>query len=179
VPDVLILIVCMVLLTLTLGLPLLLKPDSLLPDIVAFAILAVAILAFIWSTGAYWITFPILSLMALVIWLDREGQHKPTTLSDDAENPRHDTVVYGAAGTNGRTQLRLRLWRAANRVQMALVASVVILLAAGFTRSLELIVPWMVIVTVAMVAFRFSFLRSRRRDQSNLVGEAGGTEYTQ
>jgi len=175
VPDVLILIVCVALLTLALGLPLLLKPDSLVPDIIAFGILAVAVLAFIWVMGAYWITLPILALVAFVAWLDRGEQSRPATLGDEGGNRGRDALGGGATAANGRTQLRLRLWRAAILVQMALVACVVILPAAGFMRSIELIVPWMVIVTVAMVAFRFSFFRSCRRNQRAAAGEAGAT----
>ena len=176
-PDVLILIVCVALLTLALGLPLLLKRDSLVPDIIAFGILAVAVVAFVWATGAYWITLPISALIAFVAWLDRGEQNRPTTLCDEGENRRRDALGGGATGANGRTQLRLRLWRAAIRVQLALVACVLILSAAGFIRSIALIVPWMVIVAVAMVAFRFSFFRSCRRDELALAGETGATEY--
>lgn len=164
-PDVLILIVCVVLLTLALGLPLLLKPDSVLPDILVFGILAVAVLVFVWGTGAYWIFLPILALLAFVAWLERDGQNWP--------NAGRDALDGGAAGTNGPSQLRLRLWRTAIRVQIALVACVVILPVAGVTRSVQLIVPWMVVVLVAMVAFRFSFFRASRRDQLALPGETG------
>jgi hypothetical protein len=177
VPDLLILIVCVALLTLALGLPLLLKRDSLVPDIIAFGILAVAVVAFIWATGAYWIIFPILALIAFVAWLDRGGQNRPTTLGNEGGNRRRDALGGGGSGANGRTQLRLRLWRAAIRVQLALVACVLILPAAGFMWSVGLIVPWMVIVAVAMGAFRFSFFRSCRRDELVLAGEAGATAY--
>jgi hypothetical protein len=177
VPDVLILIVCVALLTLALGLPLLLKPDSLIPDIIASGILAVAVLTFVWGTGAYWITFPIFALVAFVAWLDRGGQNWPRTLASGGGDRRAEALGAGVAGTNGRTQFRFGLWRTAIRVQMAMGACVVILLAAGFMRSLELIVPWMVIVGVAMVVFRFSFFRSCRRDELVLAGEAGATAY--
>ena len=175
-PDVLILIVCVTLLALALGLPLLLKPDSLIPDIIAFAIVAAAVLAFVLGTGAYWITVPISALVAFAAWLERGGRNWPRTLADGGVNRRAEGPGAGVAGTNGRTRFRFGLWRAAIRVQMAIGACVVILLATGLTRFLELIVPWMAIVGVAMVVFRFSFFRSCRRDELDLAGEAGATE---
>lgn len=163
VPGALILILCMVLLTLVLGLPLLLKPDSLVPDIIAFGILGVAVLAFVWGTGAYWIAIPILALVAFVAWLDREGQNVPATLSNEGEDGRRDGPGGGATGANRRTGLPLRLWRTALVVQTALVACALILPAAGFIGFVELILPWMVITMVAMAAFRYSFYRSCTR----------------
>ena len=176
-PDVLILIFCVTLLILALGLPLLLKRDSLVPDIIAFGILAVVVLVYVLVTGAYWITLPILALLAFVAWLDRGGQNAPETLGNGGDNRGGAPLGGGASGANDRTQLRLRLWRTANRLQAVLVACVLIFAAAGFTRSIELIVPWIVIVMVAMAAFRFSFYRSCRREQLALAGETGAREY--
>lgn len=171
----LILILCMALLTLSLGLPLLVKPDSPIPDMIAFGVLTFIVLAFVWGTGAYWIILPILALVAFVAWLDREGQSGPVAPAgkggsrQTSEGSRGD----GGTGLSARTRLRFRLWRAANRLQLAVLVGVVALIATGIgMRSVDL-VPWMVITMVATAAFRFSFYRSCQRDQRALAGETG------
>lgn len=162
VPDVLILIACVVVLTLLLGLPLLLKPDSPIPDIIGFGILAAFVLFYVWSMGDWWIILPILAVLALMAWLDREGQEA---------RPERET------GMSDRTRLRFRLWRAAHYVQLALIAFVLISFATGFAATaLRPIVSCMVIMMVAGAAFRFSCVRSARRDRRVLAGAAGPVE---
>jgi hypothetical protein len=156
--EMLILILCMALLILLLGLPLLVRPDSPIPDMIGFGILTFLVLAFVWSSGAYWIILPILALVGFVAWLDREGKSGP------------ESCGGGECGLSDRTKLRLRLWRAAIGLQFALLVGVVAQIATGIgMRSMDL-VPWMLVTMVATVAFRFSFYRSCRRDQRALAG---------
>jgi hypothetical protein len=118
VPELAILMLCVVLLTFLLGIPLLLKPDSLIPDIISFGILSVVVMAFIWSSGDYWIVLPILAVMAFVAWLDRDGQATPVGKSA-APQPAEGRRGEGAARVSDRTRLRLRLWRVANHLGLA------------------------------------------------------------
>lgn len=162
--ETLILIFCLALLTLLLGLPLLLKPDSPIPDMIGFGILTLVVLAFVWSTGAYWIILPILAVVAFVAWLEREGQGGP------------EGGGGGGTALSDRTRRRLRLWRAANLLQLALLAGVVALIVSGIgTRAVDL-VPWMLVTMVATAALRFSFYRSCRRDHRALAGETRRVE---
>ncbi|HEV7661500.1 MAG TPA: hypothetical protein VGO55_16800 [Allosphingosinicella sp.] len=152
-PEIPILVLGVIFLTLALGLPLLLKPDSALPDMIGLAILAVLVLAYVWSSGAYWTLLPILAVPAFLAWLDRAG---------------------GETGAGDRTLLRFRLWRAANRLQLALIAGVLVLLAAGSGfDTLGLVVPWILVALVATAGLRHSFNRSARRDGCAPAGEAG------
>lgn len=165
--ETLILIFCVALLILSLGLPLLVKPDSPIPDITAFGILTFVVLAFVWATGAYWILFPILVLSAFVAWLDREGQGGPVTPAgkDGSRQTPEGSRGDGGTGLSDRTKLRLRLWRAANRLQLVLLAGMVALIATGIGMRSVNLVPWIVVTIVATAAFRFSFHRACRRDQ--------------
>ncbi len=166
VPETLILILFVALLILALGLPLLVGPDSLVPDIVAFGILTVVVLGFAWGTGAWWILLPILALVAFVVWLERGG---------DRQAPEN-----GSGGGNGwtsRTTLRFRLWRAANRLQLALIACVLAFSATGFALTAVMpLIAWMVVAMVAAAAFRFSFYRACRHDRRTLAGAAEAME---
>jgi len=161
--ETLILIFCLALLTLLLGLPLLLKPDSPIPDMIGFGILTLVVLAFVWSSGAYWIILPILAVAAFVAWLEREGK---------------GGLEGGGGGTglSDRTRRRLRLWRAANLLQFVLLVAVVVLLATGIGMRSKDLVPWMLVTMVATAAFRFSFYRSCRRDHRALAGETRRVE---
>ena len=152
---ILILIVCVLLPILAFGLPLLLPPDSPIPDLVGAAVLTALVLVFIWGTGAYWILLPILVVLAGVAWLERPA----------AEATR-DVGVSDGSGMTGPTRLRFRLWRTANRLGMALPAGLLLSLATGLgAAAAPLIVPWIPITLVAAAAFRFSFYRSCRRDE--------------
>jgi hypothetical protein len=151
----LLLIACMVLLVFLLGLPLLLRPDSPVPDIVALGLLAVIVLAFAWGTGAWWILLPILALAALLAWLDRRDE---TALRDAGPD--------GGEERSRRTLSRFRLWRAAHHVQFALIVSVFVLPAVGAGKAIgTAIVPCMVIALAMGALFRFAFVRSCRRDE--------------
>jgi hypothetical protein len=153
--QVLILIFCVALLVLLLGLPLLLPEGSPVPDMLAFGLLSIAVLAFVWSTGAYWTLLPIAAIAALVAWLDRERGELPREFSPG-----------GGSGVSDRTRLRLRLWRAANRLMMVLLAGIAIALAAGLSATTinDFVTPWILVALVAGAAFRFSYYRSCRRD---------------
>ena len=176
--ETLILVLCVALLTLSLGLPLLVKPDSLVPDMVAFGILAAVVLAFAWGTGAYWIILPILAVIAFVAWLDGERQSGPAAPAGKSGSRQAPEGGPGDSGTgpSDRTRLRLRLWRAANGLQLALLAGVVVLIATGIGGRPFDLVPWLMVAMVATAAFRFSFYRSCRRDEraSDLDGLATG-----
>lgn len=165
-PETFILVIFIALLTLALGLPLLVKPDSLVPDIFALGILTVVALGFAWGMGAWWILLPILALVAFVVWLDRSG---------DRQAPEN-----GSGGGNGwstRTTLRFRLWRAANRLQLALIACVLAFSATGFgLTAVTPMIAWLVVTMVAAAAFRFSFYRACRHDRRALGGGAGAME---
>jgi hypothetical protein len=149
--QVLILIACMVLLVLALGLPLLVGPDSPVPDVMAFVILAAMIAAGVWSTGAWWILLPILALVALVVRMDREGRDAAV-----------DHAAADRARMSTRTRLRFRLWCAANLAIPALIAAL-FFLPQGSAGAF--VVPCLVIAMAAMTLFRFAFYRSARRDE--------------
>ena len=153
--QVLILIFCVALMVLLLGLPLLLPEGSPVPDMIAFGLLSIAVLAFVWSTGAYWTLLPILAVVGLGVWLDREGREPPSEIPRGA-----------GTGMSARTRLRLRLWRAASLATMALAIAVVGSLATdlGATITMDLIAPCILVTLVASAAFRFSYNRSCRRD---------------
>lgn len=172
--ETLILIFCVAPPILLLGLPLLVRPDSPIPDLIAFGILTLFVLACVGGTGAYWIILPILAVIAFVAWLDGEGQSGPAAPAGKGGSRQTPEGSGGDAGTglSDRTELRFRLWRAANRLQFALVAGVVVLIATGFgIRTVVNLVPWMMVMMVATAAFRFSFYRSCQRDERALAGE--------
>lgn len=154
--PVLTLIACMVLLVLALGLPLLVGPDSPVPDIIAFIILAAMVAAGVWSTGAWWILLPILALVALVVRMDREGRDAPV-----------DHAAAGRARMSTRTRLRFRLWCAANLATPALIASIFILPSGS---AGAIVLPCLMIAMAAMILFRFSFCRSARRNEDAMFG---------
>lgn len=153
--EVLVLTSCVALLALMLGLPLLLPRDSLIPDLLAFGLLSIVVLAFVWGTGAYWTLLPVLAVVALVAWMDREGREPPRQIPPGGET-----------GMSDRTRLRFGLWRAANGVMMTLAIGVMIALATGRGAIviMDLIVPGILVTLVASAAFRFSYNRSCRRD---------------
>jgi len=164
--ETLVLILIVALLTLALGLPLLVGPDSLVPDIVPLVILTMAVPGSAWGTGAWWIFLPILALGAFLVWLERgDGRHVPENGSG------------GANGWSNRTALRFRLWRGANFLQLALIACVLAISATGFgLTAVRPMIGWMVVTMVAAAAFRFSFQRACRRERSIPAGEAEAME---
>ena len=153
----LILVACMVLVVVLLGLPLLLRPDSPIPDVIGFGILAAWILFCVWTVALWWVLIPVLGLVGLAVWLDRErpGARAAATLD--------------GRGMSARTRQRFRLWRVANVTILALGASV-FFLPAGSAGGL--ILPGLMIAMVAVALFRFSFYRSWRRD-AHLSDEPG------
>jgi hypothetical protein len=159
VTDVLILILCVVVLALSLGLPFLLKPDSLIPDIAGVGLLTVMVVGFAWVMEVWWICLPVLAIIAFVAWLDRKGGWSAAE----------------GRGEVGRTQLRFQLWRAANGLLLILGVCVLALFATG-SGLVRLMVPWIPVFVVASFAFRFSFYRSCRQDARDLpkAGEASG-----
>lgn len=165
-PETLILILFIALLTLALGLPLLVGPDSLVPDIVSLGILTVVVLGFAWGTGAWWILLPILALVAFVAGLERCG---------DRQAPQNGSA--GRIGWTNRTTLCFRLWRAANRLQLALIACVLAFSATGFgLTAVTPMIAWMVVTMAAAAAFRFSFYCACRHDRRTLAGGAEAIE---
>jgi hypothetical protein len=147
--ELLILIICMGLLIAVLGLPLILGSDSPIPDYLGFGILAVPVALFVWG-GVWWILLPIAFLAALVIWMDRGGQHATV-----------DPAALDHRGWSGRTRLRFRLWCLALFAPPLLFGSIFVLPEG----SLLIVVPSMVVAMAAMSLFRFSFYRSAMRDE--------------
>ena len=146
--EVLILIAVVTLLTLTLGLPLLLRPDSLVPDLIAFGLLAVYVAFAIWASGAWWILLPILALAAWVVRFDDAGPAAPADPGPDAR------------GMSARTRLRLRLWRIARFAFLVPVAAFFFLPPGNANNVLAC----MTVALVAAQLFRFSFYRAWQRD---------------
>ena len=156
-PDALFLILFIALLILALGLPLLVRPDSLAPDIVTLGILTAVVLGFAWGMVAWWILLPILALMAFVVWLERGDRQAP----EDGN------------GWSDRITLRFRLWGAANLLQLVLIACVLAFSATGFgLTAVKPMIAWMVVTMVAAAAFRFSFYRACRHDRHTPTGGA-------
>lgn len=153
---VLILVACMVLLVLALGLPLLLRPDSPVPDILGGGVWAAMILYGFWMEALWWVLLPILALIGLTVWLDKASA---------GEAP----LAVDRRGMSARTRLRFRLSRLANLAILALIVSLFVL-PAGSTRPY--LFPAMLIGMSAMVLFRFSFYRSWRRD-ADAFGQEG------
>jgi len=154
VSSVLILIAFVVPMTLLLGLPLLLKPDSPIPDMIGFGLLAVFVGLAVWATGAWWILLPILALASWLVWLDKAGEAAPAA-----------PAAPGRNGWSWRTRLRFRLWVAANAATPVLVVSL-FFLPAGSASSMVL--PGLAIAVTASMLFRFSFWRAARRDAADL-----------
>jgi hypothetical protein len=162
VPELLILLAFVTLMTLALGLPLLLKPDSAIPDMIGFGIMSAAVLAFIWVLEAYWVILPILAVVALVVWLDRDRREGSTARAGNG----------ATGGVSDRTELRFRLWRTFNRLTLILAGSALLLfVTASGMAAVTFIAGWMLAAMVASAAFRHSFYRSCRRDQSALAGK--------
>jgi L-asparagine transporter-like permease len=160
--EVLILMLGVTVLTLLLGLPLLPPKESLIPDMIGLGILTVAVLAFVWRTGIWWVLLPVLALAALVAWMDRAD---------------HDASLERSASAN-RTRLRFQLVRASNRLTLVVLVVLVIDLIAMATEVrgaiiLELIVPWLLVTMVATALFRLSYSRAWDRDM-----RARGAEET-
>ncbi len=149
VPELWIMIAIVLLMPLMLGLPLLLKPDSPIPDRLGFGLLAVMLLFCMWSLGLWWVLLPILALVALVAWLDREGP-APKGAAAAGDGPR-----LGA-----RLRLRLRLWGAARLASLALIVSLFFLPAGSAS---TIVLPGLMIGMAATTLFRFSFARALRR----------------
>ena len=148
--ELLILFVLMALLIVVLGLPLLLGSDSLVPDYLGFGIVALAVGWFVWD-GLWWILPPIAALVALVVRLDKGGGDAPA----EPASPER-------SGWSARTRLRFRLWCAASLAVPLLIACF-FLLPDG--TGVWVAIPGLVIAMAAMSLFRFSFVRSARRDE--------------
>jgi hypothetical protein len=117
------------------------------------------VLGFAWGMGAWWILVPILGLVTLAAWLDKA----------DRTAPREDRP--GNTGISGPARLRFRLWHAAQYLQLALIASVFVLPAAGAGKAVgTVIAPCMAIALAAGALFRFGFVRSCRRDERAAAG---------
>src|SRR5438128_6544567 len=98
--ELLILVTLLVLLVLSLGLPLLLSPDSRAPANISFCILTAFVAATIWATEAWWCLLPIAALIFWVVRLDGKKMAAPVA---DLDGKRRSAA----------TRLRLRLWAAA------------------------------------------------------------------
>jgi hypothetical protein len=140
------LILAAVLFVVALGLPLLLRKDSLVPDMIGLGILGSAVLAYVWSFGIWWTLVPVAAIFALVAWMDREGEEKP----------------YPETGMSARTRLRFRLWVAANALSLIPLALLVLAMATGIgaPTATGILIPSMLVMLVASSAFRFSYNRS-------------------
>jgi hypothetical protein len=146
--ELLILSLLLVLLVLSLGLPLLLSPDSRAPAMISFCILTAFVAAIIWSTGAWWCLLPIAALIFWVVRLDANEAGAPVAALD-------------RRGRSAPTRLRLRLWGAASLAVPALFAA---LFFVPFGSAVTVVVPGMAIAMAAMTLFRYSFDRSALRD---------------
>ena len=146
VTELLILIAGVALLILALGLPLLLRKDSLVPDMIGLGVLAVAILAYVWTFGIWWTLLPVVAIFALVAWMDRKGGEKP----------------HPETGMSDRTRLRFRLWAAANGLSIIPLALVILAMATriGAGSVKEVLLPMLLVMLAASSAFRFSYNRS-------------------
>lgn len=148
--NLILMIVCVILLIPAVGLPLLLKPGSPVPDYIGLGLLAAMIAFAIWTAGDWWLLLAIAALVALVIRMDRDGQASPVAYAD-----------LDRRGWSKRTRLHLRLGCASQLAGLALLGSLFIL-PAYITRTFAF--PGMIIVFTAMSLFRLSFYRSWRRD---------------
>lgn len=155
----LLLVACMVLLVIVLGLPLLVGPDSPLPDIIGFVILAAMLGAGIWVTGNWWLILPILALVAMVVWLEWVDARTPTA-----------AAMLDKRGMSARTRRRYWLWRVAVLAFLILFASLFVLPAGSAGRFF---IPGVMIAIAAMELFRFSYYRSWRGDAHAASGETG------
>ena len=153
------LILAAVLTVVALGLPLLLRRDSPIPDMIGHVILAFLVLGFVWISRVWWMLPAIVGIAALVVWMDR----------GKAEPARQDT------DRSDRTRLRLRLWLAAVCLMVVTVALLwgSLLTGIGLGSIMKLVVPTLLLLLVASQAFRLSYYRSCRRDAD---GAAQGTE---
>jgi hypothetical protein len=149
--EVLILIAVVTLLTLALGLPLLLKPDSLIPDLIVFVLLAAYVAFAIWASGAWWVLLPILALAAWVVRFDDAGPAAPADPFLDAR------------GMSARTRLRFRLWRIAKLAILVPIAAFFFLPPGNAST----ILACMTVALVAAQLFRFSFYRAWQRDHED------------
>ncbi len=163
--DGLLISAALVLAVLWLGLPLLLKPGSWIPDIIGVAVMAAVIGFVIWSSGNWWILLPVLALVALVVWMDRR---------DAALTDRRP---FEGRNLSRQSLSRLRLWRNANRTGMALLAGIILLVATGSGRAIgNLIVPVLLISMLTTSAFGFAFSRSAARDEQARVATDGSND---
>jgi hypothetical protein len=150
VPQVLILIAGAVLLTLVLGLPLLLRKDSLIPDMIGLVILGVVVLGFVWLTGLWWTLVPVLAIAALVAWMDGKPEETP----------------HPQTGMSERTRARFRLWQASNWLNFILFGLIILAMATGGGggSGMRVVPPLLLVMLVASSAFRFSYNRSIRSE---------------
>ena len=146
--ELLILSLLLVLLVLSLGLPLLLSPDSPAPAIISFCILTAFVAAIIWSTREWWCLLPIAALIFWVVRLDGKDAGAPVAGLD-------------RRGWSAATRLRFRLWCAAIAAGHLLFAALFLL---PFGSAVAFVVPGIAIAMVAMTLFRYSFYRSALRD---------------
>jgi hypothetical protein len=159
VPELLILIVVIVLLTLMLGLPLLLKPESRIPDYLTCGLLGLIVLGFAWSTGDWWVLIPVLAIAAFIAWLDK-GERKPSAPPD-------------GRGMSSAVRLRFRLWRSAHYAGLALIVGVLTLMATG-TRlvPIDALAGGLLVSMTASFAFRFSLNNALAHDRRVRAGVA-------
>ena len=128
-----------------LGLPLLIRTESHVPDMIGLGILVAAVLAYVWAFGIWWTLLPVAAIFALIAWMDREPGAQP-----DPEN-----------GMSDRTRLRFRLWAAANGLSAIPLALVIWAIATGSGAVVkDLLLPSLLVMVVASSAFRFSYNRS-------------------
>ncbi len=161
-PGELILMIAIILLIpFALGLELLLRPGSPVPDYLGYGLWAAMILFCIWSQALWWVLLPILALIALFVWLDR-----------DRSGPREAPPALDGRGMSRRTRLRFRLGCASQLVLPVMIASLFIL-PAGSLRNVFF--PVLLIAMTGMVLFRASFYRSWRRDALDRAGAAPST----
>jgi hypothetical protein len=159
-PNVLILIVCVVPLALSIGLPLLLKPESRVPDYLGFGALGAAVLGYAWATGAWWMLLAALAIGAFAAWLDRTGPEPAPTVPPTDER-----------GWSDRTRSRFRRWRLAHYLSVALILGIVILVATGVRLVyLDQVAGGMLLSVLASHIFRFSFFNAAERDRCARAG---------
>ncbi len=159
--DLILMIAIILLIPFALGLPLLFRPGSIIPDLIAAVLMACLIGVYIWSSGDLWIVVPILGLLVLVGWMDRR------------DRALTDRPLAEGRSMSRQSWFRLRLWRAANRAGLLLLAGVLLLIMTGSARPVgNLIAPVLLLSMLTTCAFRFGFYRSAERDEGAPAGAA-------
>ena len=147
--EVLLLIAVMVLLVGLLGLPLLVKPESRIPDYIGCGLMAVIVLGYAWSASAWWVLLPVAGVIALVLWLDRRR------IPDEPG-------VDGAG--RDRAQQRFLYLRLANRIGFLICLGAVVIFGSGARLvPVDVIIGCLLTSLVATTAFRLSYNNAVRR----------------